>query len=85
MIRTSKFYTADLKYAGGDDSFEYKLSIFYEMCHLVELPGSMLYRAFPIMLKGNALSFYHSNIGNLPPTFDLLCDLMRGNFETDEF
>ncbi|RKF84213.1 hypothetical protein GcM1_137001, partial [Golovinomyces cichoracearum] len=43
------------------------------------------YAAFSTMLKGMAADFYYSNLSRLPPTFDGLYQMMKINFEGDEY
>ena len=57
-----KQYTDDEKYNGTTGgSFDYKLSIFLDICQRVELPRESVIKAFPIMLKGLALQYFHNN------------------------
>ncbi|RAL63276.1 hypothetical protein DID88_004352 [Monilinia fructigena] len=81
LLNLQKFYSPDEKYEGDDDNFDYKLSIFYEIARRAELPTEQFYQAFPMMLKGSALSFYHSSRDDLPDTFKSLCEYMKQEFE----
>ena len=47
-----KIYTDDQKYNGVSDSFNFKLTIFYDICKRSSLPPKGYMTAFPIILKG---------------------------------
>jgi hypothetical protein len=49
-----KIYTDDQKYNGVSDSFNFKLTIFYDICRRSSLPPEGYMTAFPIILKGLA-------------------------------
>jgi hypothetical protein len=55
-------YTDEQKYDGVNHSFDYKLSIFLDICRRNDLPENLLSKAFPIMLKGIALDHYYNNM-----------------------
>ncbi|TQS39011.1 hypothetical protein Golomagni_00471 [Golovinomyces magnicellulatus] len=42
-------------------------------------------KAFSTMLKGMAADFYYSNLSRLLPIFEGLCQMMKTNFEDDEY
>jgi hypothetical protein len=50
----AKIYTDDQKYDGVNDSFDFKLTIFYNICKRSGLPLEGYVVAFPSMLKGLA-------------------------------
>jgi hypothetical protein len=48
----AKIYYKVQKYNGTNSSFDYKLTIFLDICQRIELPEEALVRAFPTILKG---------------------------------
>jgi len=50
----AKIYTDDQKYDRVSDSFDFKLTIFYNICKRAGLPPKGYITAFPTMLKGLA-------------------------------
>jgi len=48
----TKIYTDGQKYNGVNDSFDFKLTIFYDICKRAGLPPKGYITAFPTMLKG---------------------------------
>ncbi|KAI0996015.1 hypothetical protein K3495_g12165 [Podosphaera aphanis] len=44
LTDSGKNYTSDMKYRGNDDRFDYKLSIFYDICNRTNLPDCYYYR-----------------------------------------
>jgi len=48
----AKIYTDDQKYNGVSNSFDFKLTIFYNICKRSSLPLEGYAVAFPSMLKG---------------------------------
>ncbi|KAG9244280.1 hypothetical protein BJ878DRAFT_550836 [Calycina marina] len=84
IASVAKLYTEEQKYGGGDDSFEYKSTIFVDICSRSGLPDVGYMAAFPIMLKGVALShYYSSNLGGR--SYENACTHMSNFFEGDVF
>lgn len=84
LLNFHEFYSPEEKYSGDDDDFDYKLSIFYDISRRAELPNEQFCQAFPMMLRGGALGFYHSSRSNLPTDFKRLCAYIKREFEGDE-
>ena len=79
-----KMYNDDQKYDGIGDSFDFKLSIFYDICRRCGLLPDGYMIAFPNMLKGLALSYYYScNLST--KSFEIACESMRNFFEGPEY
>ena len=49
-----KIYTDDQKYNGVSNSFNFKLTIFYDICRRSSLPPKGYITVFPTILKGLA-------------------------------
>jgi len=80
----AKLYNDDQKYTGVDDSFDFKLSIFVDICKRASLPPKGYITAFPSMLKGLAEGHYYTcSLCNC--TFETACGNIRLFFEGPEF
>ncbi|EED21073.1 conserved hypothetical protein [Talaromyces stipitatus ATCC 10500] len=63
LLNLGKMYTDELKYgAEKNDSFTWKLQIFYDLCQRAFIPPTQeaYHPAFPTMLKGQALQYYYA-------------------------
>lgn len=80
----AKIYTDDQKYSGVGDSFDFKLTIFYDICNRSGLPQDGYMAAFPTMLKGLAQAHYYNCSLSTKP-FDAACAHMRNFFEGPEY
>jgi hypothetical protein len=87
LANLAKLYTDESKYSGENDNFDFKLTIFHDLCNRADIPQEAKPRAFPTMLRGLALDHYYSNtnIGGMALSFDGLCDLTRQYFEGAEY
>ena len=56
-----KIYTKESKYRGDGDSFNFKLTIFYNICGYADVLYKAKAKAFPIILKGLVLDFFYLN------------------------
>ena len=56
-----KIYTEESKYEGNRDSFNFKLTIFYNIYRRANILYKAKAKAFPIMLKGLVLNFFYLN------------------------
>ena len=54
-------YIEESKYGGNGDSFNFKLTIFYNIYRRTNILYKAKAKAFPIMLKGLALNFFYLN------------------------
>ena len=80
----AKIYTDSQKYDRVSDSFDFKLTIFYDVCQRSGLPPDGYIVAFPTMLKGLAQDhYYHSKLSTRP--FPEVCDHIRQFFEGPEY
>src|SRR6266700_7862526 len=61
-----KMYTEELKYNGINNSFNYKLTIFYNICNQFNVPQKAYNKALLIMLTGLALNqYFNGRLSNL--------------------
>ena len=56
-----KIYIKESKYRSNKDSFNFKLTIFYNIYRYVNILYKAKAKAFPIMFKGLALNFLYLN------------------------
>ena len=56
-----KIYTKESKYGGNKNSFNFKLTIFYNIYRRANILYKIKAKAFPMMLKGLVLNFFYSN------------------------
>jgi hypothetical protein len=76
----AKIYIKEQKYNSINGSFNYKLTIFLDICNCVKLLEEGYLRAFPTMLKGLALDhFYNAKLSQR--TYLEACNNIRGFFE----
>ena len=68
-----KIYTKESKYGGNRDSFNFKLTIFYNIYGRTNVPYKAKAKAFPIMLKGLALNFFYLNNTINKSSFQDIC------------
>ena len=80
-------YTEDNKYSGEDDNFDFKLTIFHNLCSRADVPQEAKVKAYPTMLRGLALDHYYTNLKNVTLTLSLdqICDATRNYFEGPEY
>ena len=56
-----KIYIKESKYKSNRDSFDFKLTIFYNIYGRVNILYKAKAKAFPIILKGLVLNFFYLN------------------------
>ena len=56
-----KIYTEESKYRGNRNSFNFKLTIFYNIYGCINVLYKAKAKAFPIILKGLVLDFFYLN------------------------
>jgi len=77
-------YTEESKYSGEDDNFDYKLTIFNDLCDRVGIPQEAKIKGFPTMLYGITLNFYYENKATYT-TFNDICNAVRNYFKGPEY
>jgi hypothetical protein len=73
-----KLYTNKSKYSGENNNFDYKLTIFHNLCNRADVLLRAKTKAFLTMLRSLALKHYYLNINikiTLPLFFNNLCNL----------
>jgi len=79
-----KGYSDDMKYGGGEDSFDLKLRIFEDMCLKTGVIPDQYHLAFSTMLRKSANEFYYDNLVGKGHTYIELQSQIRNHFETEE-
>src|SRR6266576_951052 len=80
ISNTAKIYIEELKYNGTNGSFNYKLTIFYNICNQSDILQEAYNKALPIMLTGLALNqYFNGRLGNL--LFKDACRHLHGFFK----
>ncbi|RAL60024.1 hypothetical protein DID88_000650 [Monilinia fructigena] len=85
LSNLARLYTDNEKYSSEDDSFEYKYKIFVSHCSRIDIQPRFYLKAFPTMLTGIALEFYHANLDRLPQTMNDMRLMFETTFEGDEY
>ena len=82
-----KLYTEEKKYSREGNSFDYKYSIFINLCEKVELPCDIYLKAFSTILKGVMLKYYYIIYKPNPRMTQLvdLCNSIYNTFKEAEF
>ncbi|POS82020.1 hypothetical protein EPUL_006464, partial [Erysiphe pulchra] len=86
LATLNKLYDIENKYSGNGDAFDYKFDIFLRNCENADFPALALKIAFPIMLKDEALDYFHnfySDWKNM--NLEELCSEIKRNFEGIEY
>ncbi|KAI6245781.1 hypothetical protein HI914_06267 [Erysiphe necator] len=79
-----KTYTQELKYCGADDSLSLKLEMFYDLCAENGITEDLYRIALPIMLSGQAHTYYYSTIAKLNLDFNGAVQMLRNQYETEQ-
>src|SRR5271155_703955 len=60
LVNAAKLYTDDQKYSGISGNFNFKLTIFYNICEQADVLERAYPKALPLMLQGLALDYYYN-------------------------
>jgi hypothetical protein len=77
----AKIYIKEQKYNSINSSFDYKLTIFLDICNYIKLLKEGYLRAFLTMLKGLALNhFYNAKLSQrtYPEACNNICGFFKG-------
>jgi hypothetical protein len=80
----AKMYQDKMKYGGAMDSFSHKLTVFHDLCGKADVPRDIYTKAFSTMLREDALDYYYDNVNDRGFSFEIMCDMIRSHFETEE-
>ena len=88
ITNLAKLYSDDQKYSGQEDNFDFHLIIFNNHCSQLGIQDdSTKSKAYSLMLKGQALDHFFTNLRSTTATvpFNDLCNSTRNYFETTEY
>jgi len=85
LANLARLYTDDMKYTGENDNFDFKLTIFHDLCNRADIPDHAKPKAFPTILRSLALDHYYANIVNKHLDFDGICNAITNYFEGPEY
>jgi hypothetical protein len=57
-------YIEDNKYSRENNNFNFKLTIFHDLCSRADIPQEAKVKVYPIMLHGLVLDHYYTNLKN---------------------
>ena len=77
-------YMEESKYSRKDDNFDYKLTIFNNLCNRVNILQEVKIKGFLIMLYGITLNFYYRNKA-IYTTFNSICNAIYNYFKGPEY
>ena len=73
-------YMEESKYSKEDNNFNYKLTIFNNLCDKVNIPQAVNIKDFLIILGSITLDFYYKNKATYI-TFNSICNAIRNHFK----
>jgi hypothetical protein len=85
LANLARLYTDDMKYSGENDNFNFKLTMFHDLCNRADIPNHVKTKAFPTMLRNLALDYYYANIVNKQLDFDGICNAITNYFKGPEY
>ena len=80
-----KIYTKESKYRGNRDSFNFKLTIFYNIYRRANILYKAKAKAFSTMLKGLVLDFFYLNNTINKSSFQDICSAIQTYFKGLEY
>ena len=80
-------YMEDNKYSKEDDNFDFKLTIFTDLCQKADIPKQEFSQAYSTMLRGLALNHYYTNLKSNPLSvpFNKLYKAIHNYFKGPEY
>ncbi|RKF58967.1 putative glycosyl [Erysiphe neolycopersici] len=84
VARHQRFYSEEMKYKGADDCLNLKLQMFYDLCSESEVLQQFYRAAFPIMLTGEALTYYYSTLSGKNFEFNTIVQKISSQYETEQ-
>ncbi|RKF74206.1 hypothetical protein GcM1_240023 [Golovinomyces cichoracearum] len=84
IANMAKIYTEEQKYGGTNESLDFKLKFFYDICSRADIPQKAYSNALQTLLKGLALDIYFMNeLSNI--SFQNAIEHLRNYFQGPEF
>jgi hypothetical protein len=83
----AKLYTDESKYSGKNNNFDFKLTIFTDLCQKANIPKREFSQAYSTILRSLALNYYYTNLKSNPlsVSFNKLCEAIYNYFKGLEY
>jgi hypothetical protein len=87
LANLAKLYIDESKYSGENNNFDFKLTIFIDLCQKANIPKQEFSQAYSTMLCGLVLDYYYTNLKSNPLSvpFNKLYKAIRNYFEGPEY
>ena len=87
LVNLAKLYTNKAKYNSENDNFDFKLTIFINLCQKANILKQEFSQAYSTILCGLALDHYYTNLKSNPfgVPFDKLYEAIRNYFKGPEY
>ena len=87
LANLAKLYTNKSKYSGKNDNFDFKLTIFINLCQKANIPKQEFSQAYSTILRSLALDHYYTNLKSNPlgVPFNKLCKATHNYFKGPEY
>ena len=87
MANLTKLYTDKFKYSSENDNFDFKLTIFINLCQKTDILKQEFNQAYSTILRGLAFDYYYINLKSNPfsVSFDKLYEVTRNYFKGLEY
>ena len=87
LANLTKLYIDEFKYSGENDNFDFKLTIFTDLCQKADILKQEFSQAYSTILRGLALDHYYTNLKSNPLSvpFNKLYEAIRNYFEGPEY
>lgn len=87
LSNLAKIYINNTKYSGWNNSFTFKLAIFYNIYSRADVLSKAKVKTFSIIFKDLALDYYYSNINTstIAINFDKVYNSIKNYFEGVEY
>ena len=83
LANLAKLYTDKSKYSNKNDNFDFKLTIFTDLCQKADIPKQEFSQAYSTILHSLALDYYYTNLKSNPlgAPFDKLYEAIYNYFK----
>ena len=87
LANLAKLYIDESKYSGENDNFDFKLTIFTDLCQKADILKQEFSQTYSIILRGLTLDHYYTNLKSNPlnVSFNKLYEFTRNYFEKSEY
>jgi hypothetical protein len=87
LANLAKLYTNKAKYSGENNNFDFKLTIFTNLCQKANILKQEFSQAYSTILRSLILNHYYTNLKSNPLSvpFNKLCKAIRNYFKGLEY